>query len=142
MMDDTTKIQVLMIYYHHWGHDEINARKISYGVNLTLKLLKERFETDEYTLKDGIRRMFYYLCNEDLTFLWSEFVEIFLQNYHGWTFEPMDTDLYDEDEMLFDRKISLEENLNLSNEDTAEIIYENGFTYQNVLSVDAIIALL
>lgn len=139
-MDDATKLQVLMIYYHHWGREEIQARKTVHGVHLTMKLLKERFQTEEHTMKDGLRRMFYYLCNEDLSFLWSEFVEIFLQDH---CVEPFDSnDLYDQDEMLFDRKIHLEDTLNITNEETAELIYDNDFTYRHVLSVDAIVALL
>ena len=51
-------------------------------------------------------------------------------------------DPYDEDEMLFDRKIMLEDHLNISNDETADIIYDNDFGYRETLSVDAIVALL
>lgn len=139
-MDDATKLQVLKIYYLHWGIEELHARKTIHGIRLTMKLLQDRFQTDEYSMKDGLRRMFYYLCNEDLSFLWSEFVEILLQDH---CVEPLDpNDLYDEEEMLFDRKIQLEDTLKITNEDTAELIYENDFTYNHLLSVDAIVALL
>jgi hypothetical protein len=141
-MDDILKIKVLMIYYDHWGKEEITARKIVCGLNKTIGLLKIRFQTEENTIENGLKKMFYYLCNEEVHFLWTEFVEIFLQDLGG-CFEPLlEDDFYEEEEMLFDRKILLEDNLNLSNEDTADLIYANDFSYENVLSVDAIVALL
>jgi len=141
-MDDTLKIKVLMIYYNHWGKEEIRARKITRGLDRTLGLLRTRFQTDENTIEIGLKKMFYYLCNEDVHFLWTEFVEIFLQDLGG-CFEPLlEDDFYEEEEILFDRKIILEDNLNLSNEDTADLIYANDFSYEDVLSVDAIVALL
>lgn len=137
-------MEVLMIYYEHWGKEEIKARKLVYGMNRTLELLKTRFQNEDNTIENGIKKMFYYLCNEDMYYIWVEFVDIFLQDCGG-CFESSfleGDDLYDEEGLLFDRKIILEDNLNLSNEDTAELIYANDFTYQNILSVDAIVALL
>lgn len=139
-MDDLLKIRVLMIYYDHWGKDELKARQTVYGLNKTLHLLEERFHTKEYTMMESLKRMFSYL-SEDRSFVCSEFIDIFLQDYGG-CFENFLENFYDEDELLFDRKIILEENLNISSEESGYLLYDSDFDYQNVLSVDAIVALL
>ena len=141
-MDDSLKIKVLMIYYDHWGKEEIKARKVVHGMNKTLSLLMERFQSEDRTLNDGLKRMFNYLCNEDIVFLWTDFVDIFLQDVGGCFDALCPDDPYDDDEMLFDRKIMLEDHLNITNDETADIIYDNDFGYQEALSVDAIVALL
>lgn len=142
-MDDPLKIKVLMIYYDHWGKEELKARKVVHGINKTLSALTERFQSEDRTLNDGLRRMFNYLCNEDMVFLWTDFVDIFLQDMGG-CFETLSSSdhPYDEDEMMFDRKILLEDHLNIINDETADIIYDNDFGYRETLSVDAIVALL
>lgn len=140
-MNDIVKIRVLMIYYNHWGIEELKARRAVDGINKTLHLLEDRFQTEEYTMREGLKRMFYYLSSENTSFLWTEFVDILLQNCGG-CFDPLQPhDLYDEDEMLFDRKIMLEDNLDIWSEESGDIIYDQDFNYQNVLSVDAIVAL-
>lgn len=143
-MDDSLKIKVLMIYYDHWGKEEIKARKIVHGINKTLFSLKKRFQfqSENRTLNDGLKRMFNYLCNEDMVFLWTDFVDIFLQDMGGCFETLLSNDPYDEEEMLFDRKIMLEDHLNIINDETADIIYDNDFGYRETLSVDAIVALL
>lgn len=140
-MDNEQKMTALRIYYEHWGKSEIHARKIIYGINKTLVILTERFQTEKDTMENGLKKMFYYLCNEEVHFLWVEFVDIFLQDLGGCFETIWEENTYDEEEMLFDRKIMLEDNLNLSNEDTADLIYANDFDYNNVLSVEAIVAL-
>ena len=154
MMDDAMKLKVLMIYYDHWGKDEIKARKISYGIKETMDILKARYEItyideedgedeeDKISLETRLRRYFYYLCNEDLHYLWTEFAEIFLSDCGG-CIEPSNSldDYYDNEDLLIDRKLMLEDNLNILNEETADIIYDNDFGYEQALSVDAIVAL-
>ena len=143
-MEDVVKVQVLMIYYDHWGRQELRARKIAHGMDKTLLLLEQHFQTRERTLIDGLKRMFQYLSQEDIVFLWTDFVEIFLQDMGG-CFDTISLDEpygADEDEVLFDRKVILEENLNITNSETVDMIYDNEFGYRNVLSVDAIVALL
>ena len=77
-----------------------------------------------------------------MIFFWTDFVDIFLQDVGG-CFEPISADHpYDEEEMLFDRKIILEDHLNIVNDETADIIYDSDFGYRETLSVDAIVALL
>lgn len=142
-MDDETKIKVLKIYYDHWGGDELWARKVVYGLKQTLLLLTNHFQTEQHhTLEHSLRRMFYCMCNDDdVYFLWTDFADILLQDFGG-CFEPILTDgFYDEEEILFDRKIILEENLNISNDNTADMIFDNNFSYKDTLSVDAIVAL-
>lgn len=140
-MEDASKIKVLMIYYDHWGKEELRARKTAYGINKTLSLLRERFQTQDRTLIEGLRRMFHYLGHEDMVFLWTDFVDIFFQR-EG-LLDPLSLDdPYEEEELLFDRKILLENHLNIHNEDTSDMIYDDGFGYEDVMSVDAIVALL
>lgn len=140
-MDDTLKIRVLMIYYHHWGKDEINARKTVSGLNQTIRFLQDRFQTEEYSMMEGLKRMFSYL-SEDRSFVCSEFVDLFLQDVGG-CFDSFLTydDFYDEEELLFDKKVLLEENLSILSEDAGYLLYDPEFSHHNVLSVDAIVAL-
>ena len=58
-MDDFLKIKVLMIYYDHWGKEEIKARKIAGGMRKTISSLTEHFQTDDDTLNDALKRMFH-----------------------------------------------------------------------------------
>ena len=139
-MDDTLKIKALMIYFQHWGKAQIKAYKSVSGMKQTLSLLKTEFQTEEQTLKDGLNHFFYCMSDEEEPcFAWIELADILLQNMDG-CFEPilLDGD-YDEEEMLFDRRTLLEENLHITNEDTADMIYD--LTYDEVLSADAILAL-
>ena len=141
-MEDVLKIKVLMIYYDHWGKDEIQARKVVHGLEKTCSLLSQHFQTKDRTTEDALKRMFHYLCNEDVVFLWTDFVDIFLQDLGG-CFESLSMDdPYDEEEMLFDRKIMLEDHLQIVNDETADLLYDDDFGYREALSVDAIVALL
>jgi hypothetical protein len=42
-MDDRTKIAVLMIYYQHWGKEEIHLRKVAHGIQETEKVFRHHF---------------------------------------------------------------------------------------------------
>lgn len=42
-MNDDTKIQVLMIYFRHWGNDEIRIRKSTQGIQKTDAIFHECF---------------------------------------------------------------------------------------------------
>lgn len=142
-MDDCMKIKVLMIYYDHWGAQEIRARKAVDGINKTISLLKDRFQTEEHSLEHGMKRFFHYMCDDEAHFVCTEFVDIFLEDCGGcfepiWTGDPYD---YDEEEMIFDRKILLEDHLNIVNDETADIIYDQDFGHDDALSVEAIVAL-
>ena len=133
------KIKALMIYYDHWGKDEIRARKTVYGIKKTMRSLDEWFPTEEEeTLKCRLKKMFEY-NDTDVVFWWNEFAEVFLGE--AMCFEN-DEFFVDPDELLFDRKVMLEDKLNILNEDTADMIYDNDFGYKNVMSVDAIVALM
>lgn len=114
-MNDSDKIIALMIYYQHWGKDEIRARKTISDMHMTFKALENLRENKRETLRDRIMQRFHYRDREDLDlhFMWIEISELFLQDsYH----------------------------LSIHNEDTANLI--NDMDYQDLLSVDAIIALV
>lgn len=138
MLSDTDKINVLMIYYQHWGKEEINARKTVQGLNMTIKALEKLRTNKEETLRNEIIRYFNYIGDDDLNFMWSEFAELFLQDEVSPFY--MDDDGYDEDDLIFDRRCALEDRLLVHNEETADMIFE--LNYQEILSVDAIIALV
>ena len=131
---------VLTIYYDHWGKDEIRARKAVYGLKKTIRCLEEWFplEQEEGTsLFFMLKKMFDY--DTDVVDRWNEFAEVFLGE--AMCFDN-DNDFFDADELLFDKKVMLEDKLNIFNEDTADLIYDNDFQYKNILSVDAIVALM
>jgi hypothetical protein len=44
-MDDATKIQVLMIYYQHWGKDEIKAQQDQNGLQRTMDKIYHLFRS-------------------------------------------------------------------------------------------------
>lgn len=139
-MDDNTKIRALMVYFRHWGKSEAQACKTVHGMNKTMMLLREEFLKDATMtkLEDELKRMHNYMFdNEDTYYLWLELADILLQDCGG-CFETIMMDgLYDEEEMLLDRKMVLENNL--GNE--CDILYDYDFGYKDVLSVDAIVAL-
>lgn len=130
-MNDATKIRVLMIYYQHWGLDEIQARKVVHGVQQTIALLEKQVKT--------YNDMFFY---PSIHFGWSEMANALLHNCGGCIDRMPEYDDYDENEILFDRKVMLENHLHITNYRTCDILYEDGFGYQEILSVDAIVALL
>lgn len=143
-MDDTLKIKVLMIYYDHWGKDEINARKVVYGINKTKELLSGQYAVNGRTLEDGLRRIFLYLCNEETYYLWIEFVDVLLQDYGGCFDYDKDGEYYYEGDFIFDRKMLLEDHLEglfCSETEFYDILYDHHFSANDILSVDAIVAL-
>lgn len=133
------KIKVLMIYYDHWGKEEIRARKALIGLQKTEKQLDEWFpmEGDE-PLVDRLKQIF--LFDMDLVERWKEFAEVFLGEVMSFLHE--DDFLEDEEDILFEKKIMLEDRLYIFNEETSDLIYDEGFQYENILSVDAIVALM
>lgn len=134
------KIKALMIYYDHWGKDEIRARKAVHGLQKTMRSIEEWFPTEkEETLQCRLKKMFEY-NDSDVMFWWNEFAEVFLGE--AMCFDNDDGFFEDPDELLFDKKVMLEDKLNILNEETADLIYDNDFEYKNILSVDAIVALM
>lgn len=138
-MNDEEKINVLMIYYDHWGKDEIRARGAVNGLRKTLDLLANWFPTEEEEpMVDKLRRLFRF--NDDLIDLWNEFSEVLLGE--AMFFDTEEEADFQEEDVLFSKKVLLEDHLNIVNEDTADLIYDDEFSHQNVLNVDAIVALL
>lgn len=139
-MEDVSKIRALMIYYDHWGKEELRSRKTAYGIHKTLSLLQERFQTQDRTLMEGLRRMFHYLGQEDMIFLWSEFVDIFFQR-EGFAM-LLDYEYYATEDGRMDAwKNRLCNSLHLEEEERILFLY-NELSPQEVLSVDAIVAWL
>lgn len=130
MMDDNTKIRVLMIYYEHWGKEEIRAQKASRGMEETMRML------DQLDV-EALLESFYHVCDrDDIHFLWTEFVHVFLQDCGGCLDPIVGEDFFDPEELLFSRMVRLTHNLNLN------LNWVDGFEYDDALSVDAIVALL
>ena len=131
-MDDNTKIRALMIYYEHWGKEELRAQKTLSGLEETMRML------GEYDMQ-ALMESFYDVCEpEDMHFLWIEISQLFLRNCGGCLDPMMEDDFYDEEELLFTRNLRLMGNLNIR---FSELI-EQDFEYRDTLSVDAIVALL
>lgn len=142
-MDDTLKIKVLMVYYEHWGKEEIKARKTAYGADQTLTTLKSRFQTrNDQILSVCLQKMFHYLFHDhsfqELYVVWIDFTEIFLQSF---AFEMLlDHNYYSEEGRLDARKNRLCDSLRLEGEESILLLY-NELSPQEIMSVDAIVAL-
>lgn len=138
-MDDASKIKVLMIYYDHWGKEELQARKTANGIHKTLSLLQMRFQTQDHTLIEDLQKMFHSMEYSDRVFFWTEFVNIFFQMK---SFDIFDNGYYaTEDGRMDTWKNRLCNSLLLEEEESILFLY-NELSPQDVLSVDAIVALL
>lgn len=144
-MNDADKIRALTIYFQHWGKEEVRARRAADGIQETMRLLNVFCDDDnhEEPLAEKLRQMVEHIGIS--RYLWVECADVLLSGCGG-AFPSSDTCdedgfFYDEEELLFDRKTVLEDNLTLHNEDTAHMIYDEEFDYDDVLSVDAIVAL-
>jgi len=142
-MDDFLKIKVLMIYYDHWGKDEIRARKADYGVKKTMEILQTRFHAQQNTrLHTTLERMFHYLIHDhafqEIYIVWIDFTEVFLQSF---AFEMLlDYDYYTEIGRMDAWKNRLCGSLRLKDEESILLLY-NELRPHEILSVDAIVAL-
>lgn len=142
-MEDALKIKVLMIYYDHWGKEEIKARKTVDGVNKTIMMLQSRFQTrDDTLLYASLQKMFHYLFHDhsfrEIYVVWVDFAEIFLQSF---AFEMLlDHDYYSDHGRMDARKNRLCGSLHLEDEESILLLY-NELSPQEVMSVDAIVAL-
>ena len=143
VMEDADKIKALMIYSQHWGKEEARARRVSDGIHETIRLLKVFCVDDDDVLADKLRQLLEHIGIS--RYLWVECADVLLNECGGCfpSSEGYNEDgfFYDDEELLFHRKIALEDNLNAHNEDTACMIYDETFSYDDVLSVDAIVAL-
>lgn len=142
MMNDADKIRALMIYCQHWGREEARARRAAGGIRETMRLMRifcGDDEEDKASLDEKLRRVFD--CVGASSYLWAECADVLLHDCGGCFPPPDDNDYDDDEELLFDRKFLLEENLAPRSEDASYMIYDEDFRYEDVLSVDAIVAL-
>lgn len=143
VVEDADKIRALMIYYQHWGKEEARAQRAADGINETIRLLRVFCVEDDEVLADKLRHLLTHIGIS--RYLWVECADVLLNQCGGCfpSSDGLDEDgfFYDDEELLFHRKIVLEDNLNAHNEDTASMIYDDAFSYDDVLSVDAILAL-
>lgn len=145
MMNDADKIRALVIYFQHWGREEARARQVAQGIRETMRLLRVfcADEEGEESLAERLGQLVGHIGTS--RYLWVECADVLLNECGGgFPFSEVRDEegfFYDEEELLFDRKSVLEDNLNLLNEDTAYMIYDEDFDYDDVLSVDAIVAL-
>lgn len=117
-MDDSIKIQALMVYYKHWGIEQNNIRKTLDGAQQFQKIYNEnefmlRMSCRSY-LKRHRRRTLYHI------------IDILLKQYGG-GFQPMD---------MLKPKCANRIELLMANSNI------DGFNETNALSVDAIISLM
>ena len=143
-MEDALKIKTLMIYYDHWGKDEIRARKTVSGVNKTISMLQSRFQIrhDNTVLYTSLEKMFHYLFHDhsfpEIYVMWIDFTEIFLQSF---AFEMlMDHDYYSDQGRMDAKKNQLCGSLHLEEEESILLLY-NEMSPQEIMSMDAIVAL-
>lgn len=135
MMDDNTKIRVLMIYYEHWGKEEIRAQKALRGIEETMRML------DELDV-EALLESFHHVCDPyDIHFLWTEFINVFLRDCGGCLDPIVGEDFFDPEELLFSRMVRLKHNLN-RNHLLHNLSWMDDFEYHDALSVDAIVALV
>lgn len=133
-MDDARKIAALMIYYQHWGKEEIRARRAAHGWDRTRRLLDEHLWEGGETLLERTRR---FVSAHSVSNIWVELMDVLLGGECiGWGEEYAE-----EEDLLFDRKTLLEENLGFLGDISVGVLYDDGFQWGDVLSVDAIVAL-
>lgn len=142
-MDEQTKIRVLMIYYNHWGKDEIRLRKTIDGLNKTISILKNEYASyNDLTLSDALGSLFYQYSDVHISILYKDMIDVLLKDYGGFYDDERNFGDYDEqDDLLFDRKYNFEENTGDLSQEGSSILYNDNFTHHHVLSVESIVAL-
>lgn len=75
MMQDSTKITVLMIYYEYWGREEIRRRRIIQGINKVTRIFR-------YLIKNAIDADLYdeYIF-WTMPWFWVNFANLLLQGF-------------------------------------------------------------
>lgn len=69
-MNDELKMQVLRIYFQHWGHEQTRIRKAMVGIHKTMSLLQQNFKSVDNMAHMDMR---------DPSF-WTHVTEAFLPN--------------------------------------------------------------
>ena len=131
-MDDNLKIQVLMIYYKHWGNEQNKIRKTLDGVQQFQEIYQEhgfmmRMYCRSY-LKRHKRRTWYHMMD-------------LLMGQCGGGFQPIDMLPGTTDRVGLLMKHTLTQSRFVES-DTYFNLLGIGFTETQALSVDAIVALM
>lgn len=143
-MDDQTKIQVLMIYYEHWGKYEIRARKAAKGSKLTMDIFnKEYLYSESASLSDSIHILLDRYSGLHMTDLYKDLVSDLLKDCGGFYDDDwhLDDTRYSNEDLLFDKKYRFESNSGALSGECSEILYDDQFTEEHIASVEAIVAL-
>lgn len=130
-----------MVYYDHWGKDELRSRKTVYGINKTLSILAGQFQTQDRTLEIGLgQRLECIRSFQDTYLLWVDLVDIFLAcSAYDLLLDP---EYYTtEDGRLDAWKNRLCKSLRLEDEEKILFLY-NELSPHEILSVDAVVSLL
>lgn len=140
-MDDTWKIQALMVYYEHWGKKELQSRKTAHGVNKTISLLAEQFQTHGRTLKVGLEQRLECMRSfQEIYLFWVDLVDIFIA-YSAFDL-LLDHEYYTTEDGRMDAwKNRLCKSLRLEEDEIIRFLY-NELSPHEILSVDAVVALL
>lgn len=75
-MDDNIKIKALMVYYHHWGMDEIKAERNRRALNKTMEKICELFRSknsspNKFNLIEEIQFQTFFLREIQQMSFWS-----------------------------------------------------------------------
>lgn len=126
-MDDNTKIQVLMVYYKHWGNEQNKIRKTIQGATQLLSMRLDIYTSVCAYLQRHTKRSKH------------AFVDLLLKPIGG-SFTPI--------EFLHNCYVNRKQKLYIRLKEYMDeytldaILFGFGFTDQDTLSVDAIVALL
>ena len=142
-MDDQQKIKAIMVYYNHWGRDEINARKILHGLRLTTSLLVKEYVHSGMSLYESLTSLFYNYSEEHVSNLCKDLIDLLLRDCGEFYNDDwmISDEIYSMDDHLFDRKCLFESNSGDLGKESSRFFYSDNFDYRNVLSVESIVAL-
>lgn len=140
-MDDEIKIQILMIYYNHWGKYEINSRKVVSGIKKTMNFLNKEFVYNDLSLQQSLKSLFYNYSDDHISSVYKLLIELLLEDYGGYYDDDWNYELENEDDLLFDKKYLLEQNIGDLSSESSDILYSDDFNASHRLSVEAIVGL-
>lgn len=80
MMDDTLKIRVLMIYYEHWGKEEVRIHKDLDGLRRFHKLVQKEYGSRRETAWEALSD-----TNMSSLRFWQSMVDCLLPHMSHWT---------------------------------------------------------
>lgn len=169
---DDIKIRGLMVYYHHWGNEQNKKRKVIQGLkkitnpileytDFALEMVEDRYDNednivevlsfhehrdnlknDPSLLNECLLKLFqdeYFTDPQEMLENCQDFSDFLLKDCHGDM--EFNIEIPDEEDLLEKKKNSLDYFCDMS-EEAMDILYDETFTEENILSVEAIVAIL